>query len=97
MNNLSIKKKQGLLFSSLNNNYNTTNVINVELINAAKKTEKSKVKGKTITSSKKAHIILQVEKQMNVIDNRCGDLSINSIIKKQSYVDARKNARKKLK
>lgn len=96
MNNLTIKKEQGRIFASLNNNYNTSNVINVELINAEKKTTKAKVKCKTLTSSKKANTQFQNDKLLNQYSNNCGDLSITATTKKQLYIDARKNARKKL-
>lgn len=94
MNNLLIKKEQGRLHTSLNNLYNTSNSINVDLLNAEKKSITTKVRCKKITSSKKVVMEQKVEKQIDIISNQCGDLSINTYINRQKDIEIKKAKKK---
>lgn len=83
--------------NNLNKQNAFTNVGLQQLETDLKSVTKINVTNVKLTNKSKQNAQNNVEKIHDIYSSSIGNCSVEAIVKKQSYIDARKNARKKLK
>ncbi len=85
MNNLRVKKKEGQLFALLNNGFNTTDLVNVDLKTAEKNQGKARQKNVKHTATVKIAALRQKEKIENTYNSSI-DSKDNKQAKKLAFL-----------